>query len=284
MPAAESIDLRALHDRSEPSRPRRNGLVDATMPRTLTRAACLALLPLASCAGLGISGQVGYMQSHLGGEIALSPNSGGLGLGTITQDIDDLGLSDDSDSLYARVQADLGVMSLSVSGFNLRDEGTAALDVQFGGITAGTTVNSKVEFGNVKSTLTFPINLGPVQFAPGVAVDVFDLDVDVRDTNSNANEQIDVLVPAPLAFGRAVVDLGGVALVGEAGYMNLNVDDVDGEFLDLEGWLEVRATSSLFLFAGYRWISIKGDGVVDNQDFSADLTISGWQLGGGIRF
>lgn len=254
------------------------------MPRTTARTACLALLPLASCTGLGVSGQVGYMQSQLGGEIALSPNPGGFGLGTITQDIADLGLSDASGSAYARVQADLGIMSLSVSGFQLRDEGTALLNVQFGGITAGTTVNSKVEFGNVKSTLTFPIKLGPVQFAPGIAVDVFDLDVDVRDLNSNANEQIDVLVPAPLAFGRAVVDLGGVALVGEAGYMKLNVDDVDGEFLDLEAWIEVRATSSLFLFAGYRFISIKGDGVVDNQDFNADLTVSGWQLGGGVRF
>src|SRR5689334_1763105 len=104
-------------------------------------AAAVALLALASCAGAGLSGRVGYMQSHLGGEIALAPNVGGGNLGTIREGVDQLGLGDESGSPYARLQADIGIMSLSVSGFMLHDEGTAPLNVNFGGITAGTTVN-----------------------------------------------------------------------------------------------------------------------------------------------
>jgi hypothetical protein len=248
------------------------------------RTATTALLALASCAGAGVSGRVGYMQSKLGGEIALAPNVGGTNLGTIHESVDQLGLGDESGSPYARVQADIGIMSLSVSGFTLHDEGTAPLNVNFGGITAGTTVNSKVDFGNVKAALVFPIGIGPVHVAPGLAVDVFDLNVRVHDINSNASEKIDVLVPAPLAFVRGSVDLYGIALVGEAGYMKLSVDQVDGEFLDLETWAEVRVTPSLFVFGGYRYIKIKGDGIVDNQDFSTDLDINGFMLGGGFRF
>jgi hypothetical protein len=254
------------------------------MHRLLLRTAGIALLGLASCAGAAISGQLGYMQSHMSGEIALAPNVGGGNLGTIHEGIDDLGLGDESGSPYARVQANLGVLSLSASGFFLHDEGTSQLNVNFGGITAGTTVESKLDFANIKTALVFPIGLGPVHIAPGLAIDVFDLNVDVRDINSNATEKIDVLVPTPLAFVRGSVDVGGVALVGEAGYMKLSVDQVDGEFLDLETWLEVRVTPSLFMFGGYRYINIKGNGIVDNQDFSTDLTVSGWQLGGGLRF
>src|SRR2546421_8167948 len=93
------------------------------------RTAGIALLALASCAGAAISGQVGYMQSHMSGEIALAPNTGGGNLGTIREGIDDLGLGDESGSPYARVQANLGVMSLSASGFLLHDQGTAPLNV-----------------------------------------------------------------------------------------------------------------------------------------------------------
>src|SRR5215471_14014272 len=141
--------------------PRRNG-PESPMHSFLGTAAATALCALASCAGAAFSGQLGYMQSHMAGEIALAPNVGGSNLGTIREGIDDLGLGDESGSPYARAQADLGIVSLSASGFLLHDEGTAPLNVNFGGITAGTTVNSKVDFANIKTALVFPIDLGAV--------------------------------------------------------------------------------------------------------------------------
>ncbi len=248
--------------------------------RTLPSALALACLTC-GCSSFGVKGQLGYTAMSLGGDVALSPS----GSGTIRQDIESgLGLGDPQGSVYGRLELDCGVPVLTVSGFTFQEEGQGQLGPQFGQIPAGTTVQSEVDFTNFKAALAFDIDLGVVKVAPGVAVDVFDMDIQVRDSLGLSNEDIDVLAPVPMAFLRATVDLGAVALVGEGGYMSLDVDDVDGTFWDAEGWIEVRPTGGLFLFGGYRHISIAGTGIVDNQDFDADLTIAGWQVGGGFRF
>lgn len=251
------------------------------------RSHCLILFAalLSSSCSMGFTAQAGYAQLAIDGDIALSATSGGLG-GTVSQDLESaFGLGDPRGSPYLRAEADLGVPMLVASLVSFEESGQGTLEANFGGINVGTDVRSELRFTNLKAGLLFDIDLGPVSIAPGLGIDVFDLDLRVADTGGFASERIDVTAPLPMVFLRAQLDLDVVALVVEAGAIRVwQIDGVEGDFWDLEVLLEGRLAGPLHLFAGYRLMMIDAEGTVDGQDFTADLRISGWMIGGGIRF
>lgn len=248
-------------------------------------AATLAILVLPSCMSFGVSGHVGYAQMAVDGDIALSPTAGGF-TGTIQQDIESgLGLGDENGTPYIRAELDAGVPVLSVSYFSFDESGRGTLDATFGGITVGTDVQSELTFTNVKTALAFEFDVGPVSLAPGIAIDLFDIDLQVRDTGGFTTEDIDVTAPLPMLFLRGQVDLGVAAVIAELGVIDTpEIQDIEGTFWDAEVLVEVRPTAPVHLFAGYRLMNIDAEGTVDGQDFAADLQVSGWVIGGGIRF
>jgi hypothetical protein len=254
--------------------------------RALPIASLLAIATgAASCLQLKMTGQTGYAQMAVDGNIALSP-TGGSGSPIIDQDFNSaFGLGDDQSSPYARVQLDLGVPVLTVSGFTFEENGSGTLNAQFGNITAGTDVDSKLRFSNLKASLAFQFDLGPVAVAPGIAVDLFDLQLHIQDTAGFANEDIDVIAPVPLAFLRGEVDLAVVAAVAEIGYVDIpDLNGIAGRFWDAELTAEVRPAPMFHLFAGYRALHLDSHGTIDDQDFAANMDVSGWVAGGGIRF
>lgn len=249
----------------------------------------LLLLPVAlgsaSCFQMQMTAQAGYTSMALDGDIALSNTSGGV-TSSINQDIPTaLGLGSERGSPYARVQLDMGVPVLTLSGFTFEEDGQGTLQAQFGNIAANTQVDTHLEFANLKASYAFEIDVGPVSVAPGIAVDLFDLQMQVSDSLGVVTENVDVLAPVPMAFVRAEGDLGIVGAVAELGLIKVpKIQDVEGTFWDAELAVEVRPLPMLHLFAGYRQIHIDVDGISDNQSFAADLDISGWMIGGGIRF
>ncbi|MGE3174624.1 MAG: hypothetical protein AB7O97_18475 [Planctomycetota bacterium] len=240
-------------------------------------------LGCASCFQLKMTAQGGYAKLGVDGDIALSNTTGGS---IIDQDFESaFGLGEDQGSPYLRLQLDLGVPVLTVSGVTFEERGRGTVNATFGNISAGTPVDSLLEFSNVKASYAFQIDLGPVAVAPGIAVDLFDLKMNVRDTFGIAEEDIDVLAPIPMAFVRGEVDLAWVAAVAELGYMKVpEIDGIEGQFFDAELLAEVRPTPLVHLFAGYRLMHLDGEGTVDDEDFAADFNISGWVIGGGVRF
>jgi len=240
----------------------------------------LALLALAACTQFEISAQAGYTELAVGGEIGLESS----GSPVVDQNLDSaLGLGGDSGSPYARLQLDMGVPQLSVSGFSFDQQGRGTLVANFGNVLAGQQVDSELSLANLKAAYAFEIGMGPVSVAPGLAVDWFDLDMRVNAIG--ASEQIQVTGPVPLLFLRGDVDLGVVGVVGEAGYLTLpEVDEVEASLWDLELMVEVRPTDMLHLFVGYRSILLEGRGTSDDEDYDLDLDISGFMIGGGIRF
>jgi len=251
----------------------------------LTSAALLTVaLGCASCYQLQATAQAGYTQMAIDGDIALSTTGGAA---SVNQSVDSaFGIGDPQGSPYVRAQADFGTPVLTVSAFTFDEQGSGTLNAQFGNITAGTDVNSDITFTNAKVSLAFDIPLGPIKIAPGIAADIFDLDMHVRDTTGTFAEDLTVLAPVPMAFVRGEADLlGWAGVVAELGYVQVpTIKDVKGTFWDAEVMLELRPTSLLHLFAGYRLIGIDAEGTVDGQDFATDLRISGWTIGGGIRF
>ena len=242
-------------------------------------------LPCSGCFLPSAAVQAGYSQMALSGNAALSQPSGSLA-GTSTQDVESaLGLGGDQGNPYVRAELDIGSPVLTVSAMQFDEQGRGTLSTQYGNLAGGTTVDSDLTFTNLKASLAFEIGLGPVSVAPGIAVDVFDLDLLVGDTVGIATERIDIVAPVPLAFVRAEADLAIVGAVAELGYITVpDIGDVEGTFWDAELLVEVRPTPLLHLFAGYRHIHMDGEGSTDDREFAVDLDLSGWMIGGGVRF
>lgn len=247
----------------------------------------LSLLLLGSCGSAGLKLFVGYTQVEMSGMVALDTSVGGVDLGTVQVDLqDDLGLDDEVGSPYARAEVDLGLIVLTGSGFIYDEQSTGTLSVDFGDITVGSTVESDIEITNFKGAITFDIiDLGPLRLSPGVAVDVFDIDMTITATAPVvASEHVEITTPVPMLFLQTELDLGPVGATLDMGWMSLDLGDVKGTWLDIEG----LATFALFppfeIFAGYRFISIDTDGDADGQAFEVDIELQGWILGGGISW
>ncbi|MCR9244260.1 MAG: hypothetical protein NXI31_04455 [bacterium] len=242
-----------------------------------------ALVFFTSCYQFEITAQGGFAQLALDGDIGYVTGTGGV---SIQDDIESgLGLGDDQGTPYVRANMDFGVPNLSVSGFLFEDDGRGLLTQNFGGVAAGVPVLTDFEMASAKIAYTFEIPLGPVSLQPGLAVNLIDLSILVRDSIGIASEDIQLSAPLPMLFGRAEIDIADfLQLVGEVGYVAVDVEDVEANLLDVEALLELTALEPLNLFVGYRSISFEGEGEIDGDSIDIDLGLSGLIVGGGIRF
>lgn len=249
----------------------------------LVAAAVLATLP--ACFQLEMSAQAGYAQMAIDGRIGYVAGSGS---GSFSQDVESaFGLGSDQGVPYGRAVLDTGVQVFSVSGFTFDESGTGVLEADFGDsgvLVAGTPVRTDLQMFNVKGAYAFEIELGPVSLSPGIAVDYFDLDLEVADLIGIATERLELSAPIPLPFLRGEVRLGIFSAVAELGYMQLDVEDVDTTFFDAEAMLMVRPTPLLDFFVGYRSLQIDATGEVDGDALDTDMQIGGFMVGGGIHF
>lgn len=233
----------------------------------------------------GVTGQVGYASMSVGGELALSSNSGGNPT-AINQGIDSaFGLGDGQGSPYYRAQVDLGAPVITASAFWLRESSQGQLANSFGGLPRGTPVNSRLDLSVVKITASYDFDLGLVKVSPGVLFDLFALDFDVREPTLGGSEDIDDIVYVPMPFVRAEAGLGPISAVAELGYIELSGSQSNaGQFFDIEAMIEWHPLPLAHVFLGYRFISIDGEGYTGTAKFTTDLQIQGWVMGGGLRF
>lgn len=237
------------------------------------------------CTQFEVTAQGGYTSMAVGGDMALAATSGGSVV-NLDQSVESaLGLGEDQGSPYARVQLDMGVPVLTASGFMFEETGRGRLQASFGNIVGGTEVFTDLAFDNAKISFAFDMEFGPITISPGLACDLFNLDIHVQDVAGFATEDLEVLAPVPMGFLRVGADLGIVGIVAEGGYITIpEIDDYEGTFWDAELMVEVRPTPLLHVFAGYRYMKIEAEGIADDQAFDVNIDISGWMAGGGIRF
>jgi len=251
--------------------------------RILSLVVASALLTLPSCYQLEVTAQAGFAQLSLDGDFGYVNGSSSA---TIDQDVESaFGLGDDQGSPVAKVAIDFGTPTLSISGFIFEDEGTGILTANFGNnLVAGTPVISEFDLTCGKIAYAFEIPLGPVSISPGIAVEYVDLGFNVRDTFGAATEDVDLQAPIPMVFLRAEADISILTATLEAGFVKVDISDIEAQLLDIEAMLEVNATSWLNFFAGYRMIDFEADGLIDDDTYDIDLGLSGFLVGGGLRF
>lgn len=241
---------------------------------------------LAACTGFGAHLDAGYGQFELGGDVALAPTVASVNLDTIQVDVqDDLGLDDQMGSPYGRIEADAAIVSVVASGFVVDQFASGRVDVPFGEISAGTDVNTKLDLRNLKAAVVFNlIDIGVFRLAPGIGASVFDMDLEVQDLSLSTTESIEVLAPVPMAFVQAEVDVAWFEAVLDVGGMYIEIEDADGAFVDVEALVRFKPADHLEIFAGLRYIMLDVEGESEGQDFQGDLYLTGWMIGGGIRF
>lgn len=245
----------------------------------------LALLALPACSVPTVEIQAGYAFLSLDGDVGYDNDQNAIAIEQDTKEA--FGLGDVQGSPYVRAQLDLGVPVLTVSGFQFSDEGRGRLAEDFGSlpnINGGLPVQTGFDMFNAKVSYAFDIGIGPVAISPGIAIDYFDLQMDVQDAFGLAQESVDLNGPVPLGFLRASLDLEIVSAFAEVGYIGADVSDIKGSLLDAEAQLVLHPAALVELFVGYRYLNLQLDGEVDNDRIDTNLTISGFFVGGGILF
>ena len=258
--------------------------------QAMVRARLLPLLLAAALCGgcstsIGARIYAGYMEAEFDGDVALAPNVA-TPIGPINQVDGQLGIDDPAGSPYGRIELQLGPANVTVSGFTYDQDGQGTLSATFGGLNAGTNVESTIEMVNARASLHFSLlDLGVFRLSPGVSVDYFDVDMTVRDTaNLGLFERVEVEAPVPMLFAQAEVDLGIVAATLDIGGIKVDLPDADGTYFDIEALARFTPFTHFEVFAGYRYIRLDADGTADGQPFVAELDMRGWMIGGGIKF
>ena len=254
--------------------------------RTRTLIPALLALPfMTSCIPTGRA-YVGAAFMKVAGDVALQNAGGSLNLDASQSDIeDDLGAGGSDSSPYARAEADWGPHRVRVSGFGHSSGGTGTLTNAYGDLAASTAVGTDLEIINVTGAYTFDL-LPTSMFRLGIGAQLgySSIDLTVRQPSGIGFERVrtDNYVPMPVVD--AEVDLGVVAFGGSLGGFEVDLGDADGRYWDGELFVRAAPWSLVELIGGYRYLSFDSSGEADNRDFNADLELTGWFIGGGIKF
>src|SRR5690606_22330395 len=236
------------------------------------------------CAAPDVAVEAVWWAPRLSGDVALA-DTGGAPHAPVALE-NDLGLDDSMAAPALGVRVDSGRLRLFGDAFVVRERGRGRLGEAFGGIAAGTPVESDLEALDVRAAATFAlVPAESVRLAPGLALEVLDVSTDVRSiTPISVVERIDVFAPVPMPFLEAEVRLGDFALGARGGAFGLDLGDADGSWWGAEARLEYRPIERLSLFAGYRALHIDVEGRADGQRFDGDVALEGITLGGRLSF
>ncbi|MEZ5990272.1 MAG: hypothetical protein R3F30_14365 [Planctomycetota bacterium] len=246
-------------------------------------AAALLLLP--SCVELGAKVDIGYTRIDPKGSLALD-SSGSGNLLSLENDLqDDLGLTNEADSMYGHVELDAVMFHFTASAFRIEDKAQGTLRADFGGITASTPVETDFDVTNYRATAGFNLlNLAGVRISPGVGVNVLDSKTTVRSLISPLEEDLKGTVPVPFLSLDAGLEISIVDVSLGLGWINGHYGDFEGEMFDLEALARLRILDPVHVFVGYRLVRMDVEGEQDGDTGRFDLDWQGWTAGVGIDF
>jgi hypothetical protein len=175
-------------------------------PRAVRRLAVAAALALPAC--IEASPNV-----TIEGGVYAPTLSGNIGLGaTVATDVDTIDLDSSLDLgkteyvPYLRGEFAIAGLDLSLSGFKTSQTGTGTVTADFGDITAGSTVDSKLDLALAHASLCYDVvDTKPFTFGAGIGADYFDLDMDVHNVAFGLDESVQIRQAIPLLVARGVV-------------------------------------------------------------------------------
>jgi hypothetical protein len=229
--------------------------------------------------------RLAFLRTRMDGDVSLGPSSGAAGTNSDINDDLGLGNSTSAPMLTATAPTAWGRLGASTFWFNDSTNGTLGSGA-YGDLAAGSQVRSDFEFTNVKAWWTFDAYLSEnVRVSPGIALDVFDLNLDVSAAGpAQRFENLDLLAPVPMPFLDGEARFGDFFFAGQAGAMRIDLGDGTGTYWDLEGRLGYLVDDKVEFHTGYRAVGIDAAGDAGDRKAAVDLTVHGWFVGGSFRF
>jgi hypothetical protein len=226
---------------------------------------------------------------------AFAPSlSGKVGLATsVNTDVNtinlasELGLGSREVVPYLRAELAVAGVDAGLSGFRTSQSGHGTVTADFGNITAGSSVDTKLDLGLAQAHVAFDfVETKWLTIGAGLAADYVDLSLDAVDPVFVLTESIDVRQVIPLVYARTSVRLPVVPVDLEVslGAITGSYQDVDGTVIDFEAMLHGRIGGPVSLFGGYRYVHFDIKGVSNSQSFDGNVVLSGFMLGASIRF
>ncbi len=229
--------------------------------------------------------RLAFMKARMDGDVALGSSGGGQGADVDVND--DLGLGNSASAPLLTATAPTAWGRVGASAFWFDDETNGTLTSgAYGDLAAGSQVRSEFAFTNIKAWWTFDAYRSEsVRISPGLALDVFDVDLDVTAVGpAQRFENLDLLAPVPMPFLDGEARFGDFFIAGQGGGMRVDLGDGLGTYWDIEGRIGYLVDDKVEFHTGYRAIGIDANGDADDRKAAVDLTVHGWFIGGSFRF
>ena len=260
------------------------------MKNNLLLAVLVHSLACASCASVKVIPRLGQM--NIDGHIGIADASTGV---TATNDLDTLGLDDDSSVFSGRVDLQGGgahaTFALSSSSHGGTGVATATLDDGSGStVMAGSMVDSDFDVTLGEAIVTWDLIPGEaIELGIGLGASVFDLDGALTDLTSGDTVDANQAVPIPVLAVRGGIDLGRLDFSALLGGVDVNIGGDEASFydLDLMARLELFGKGGKVLgdvVLGYRYVDLQVDYEDGSEAVDAAVRLSGPYLGLSIGF
>jgi len=251
----------------------------------LGRALTLLTLSLAACGAPTFDLDARYGEYGIEGSLLIADS----GTFNASNDLDTLGLGDTDGTPALAAQFKWGMPHLYISTQKSSFSGTGMLEADLitdsGTITAGTAVDSDLDFGLTSAILTFDLIPGPWEFGIGVGVSAISIDAQFQDLTSSELIETDETLPVPGVAISAGVGLGPIQLQLIASGISASVEDGEVTYYDADlmgRWEFGRFGGSLI----FGWKEADYDIEYDDGDdqVALDMKYSGPYVGLRISF
>lgn len=245
--------------------------------------AVFLLITFTACAGQTYRAEVGPMFARARGEFALANSSQVMQSNNSLKG--NLGLGDSEVSPYLALRTDYNKHRVRLNGFYLDSEGSGTLANGYGNITAGTQVQTSMDFFAIASNYSYEVlRKDNYRIGLGAQLGFYSLDVSARPTIGAGRESVTTEVFVPMPY----VEIEGMwkdfTIGANMGVMSADLGDANGRYWDLEGYANWAVNDSYDIKFGYRYLLLDGYGRASSRDFDADVDVQGLFLSAGIRF
>ncbi|TAJ18722.1 MAG: hypothetical protein EPO68_07410 [Planctomycetota bacterium] len=225
------------------------------------------------------------------GEFAAATSGGG----SASSDSDALNIDDDETVFAPRADLDWSRWHLTVDRFGVSSEGTgtAEAQIEFDGVTIpqGDTVDTDLDVDLTSATFCFDFLPVPnAELGIGVGVVLADFSIDMTSQTLGQTASADEEVPLPVLAARAGVDFGRFSLGALARGFEVEIDDVEVSYLDLDAHARYdlfQATDSHLrggLVLGWRVVAFDAEFEDGSSTIDADMDYSGPYAGIAFTF
>lgn len=250
----------------------------------------LVLALSAACSAPRLEVMPRAMQFNVEGQFQ-ADSSGGL---NAANDLESLGIDDDPIEFAPRVDLEVGPLEITADWFEVAYQGSGQVqqEIEFGGqvFPVSTAVDSELELSLARAAATIDLIPGnTVDLGLGLGGAYADARVLVEEQLTGDRATSDEQAPFPFLAGRARVAIGTLSAELLVGWLEVEIDSVEANYLDWDAllrWAFLGGDERLSgaLLAGYRSIDVDLAYQDSGDDIRIDAQLAGPYLGLSLAF